>query len=178
MLISQQPGSGASYYLTDGQLSIRHLAYTAGAVTDTYVFDAFCVLLASTGSTPNVYLYAGEQFDPNVGFYYLRARYYQQSTGRSLTDPELGSVFEPASLHRYLYAHGDPVSFRDPTGRFESRANLTFTSGTAISVGAGILTMVGTHALGVAGLAQPGTVCKRPWRAISGRGYASTSSPT
>src|SRR5262249_45178303 len=74
-LISQtRTGGGAHFYLTDGQLSVRQLATAAGAVSDTYTYDAFGVLLASAGSTPNNYRYTGEQFDPNVGFYYLRAR--------------------------------------------------------------------------------------------------------
>ena len=34
------------------------------------------------------------------------------------TDPEVGSVFDPVSLHRYLYANADPVDNRDPSGRF------------------------------------------------------------
>ena len=67
-------------------------------MTDTYSYDAFGVLLASTGSTPNVYLYAGEQLDPNIGFYYLRARYYAQAQGRFIsTDPEEGNIFDPRS---------------------------------------------------------------------------------
>ena len=40
------------------------------------------------GTTPNEYLYSGEQFDPNVGFYYLRARYYDHANGRFVSpDP-------------------------------------------------------------------------------------------
>ena len=111
-------GGGTSFYLTDGQLSTRQLTDGAAAVTDTYTFDAFGVTLASTGSTPNVYLFTGEQLDPNSGFYYLRARYYNQASGRFLTtDPEEGDIFDPVSLHRYLYANANPVDNRDPSGR-------------------------------------------------------------
>jgi len=62
-------------------------------------------------------LYAGEQLDPNVGFYYLRARYYSQATGRFITtDPFQGNIFEPVSLHRYLYAKANPLFYADPSG--------------------------------------------------------------
>jgi RHS repeat-associated protein len=58
-------------------------------------------------------------YDPNVGFYYLRARYYDQTIGRFVTtDPWQGNIFEPATLHRYLYANANPLTFRDPTGQF------------------------------------------------------------
>lgn len=118
-LVSQtRPGTGTRFYHYDGAGSTRNLTDTAGAVTDAYGYDAFGVLLAVTGSTPNNYLYRGEQLDPNVSFYYLRARYYAAATGRFLTvDPEQGSIFDPVSLHRYLYANADPVNHLDPTGR-------------------------------------------------------------
>jgi RHS repeat-associated protein len=127
-LVSQErPGTGRRFYQYDGMGSTRLLTAAAGAVTDTYTYDAFGVLLASTGTTANLYLYRGEQLDPNVGFYYLRARYYAQSIGRFLTtDPAPGSIFDPVSLHRYLYANADPVNKSDPSGRF-SLIEISFT---------------------------------------------------
>ncbi len=41
----------------------------------TYDYDAFGNLLHITGTTPNVYRFAGEQWDPDLNFYYNRARY-------------------------------------------------------------------------------------------------------
>jgi RHS repeat-associated protein len=73
--------------------------------------------LSRTGNTINNYLYAGEQLDPNIGFYYLRARYYNQQTGRFVTtDPFHGSIYDPVSLHKYLYANVNPVMNSDPSG--------------------------------------------------------------
>ena len=47
--------------------------------------------------------YRGEQYDPDLGLYYLRARYYNPATGRFLSrDPEDGKASDPASLHKYL----------------------------------------------------------------------------
>jgi len=167
-LIAQtQPVFGTSVYVVDGQLSVRQLANASGAVTDAYDFDAFGVMLGSSGSTPNAYLYAGEQLDPNLGFYYLRARYYQQASGRFIsTDPELGNVFEPMSLHRYLYTHSDPVNHRDPSGREEfSLSQLTATQLVVISLGAGFLTFGGTLALGIT----------NDWRVALGYGALATA---
>jgi RHS repeat-associated protein len=62
--------------------------------------------------------YRGEQYDPDLGLYYLRARYYNPATGRFLSrDPEDGNITDPATLHKYLYANGDPVNMVDPRGR-------------------------------------------------------------
>src|ERR1035437_1520267 len=98
-----------SFYGYDGMGSVRQLTSLAGGVTDTYNYDAFGNLLNSTGTTPNNYLYRGDQLDKDLGLYYLRARYYNPQTGRFLSrDPEDGNSNDPASLHKYLYANGDP----------------------------------------------------------------------
>jgi len=46
------------------------------------------------------------------------ARYYNPNTGRFLSrDPEDGVAHDPKTLHKYLYAGGDPVNKVDPLGR-------------------------------------------------------------
>ena len=60
-----------------------------------------------------------EQYDNFTGLYYLRARYMNPSTGTFITmDEYAGSVFEPVSLHKYLYANANPVMNSDPTGYY------------------------------------------------------------
>jgi RHS repeat-associated protein len=87
-------------------------------VTDTYDYDAWGNAVNTTGSTPNVYLYRGEQYDPDLRLYYLRARYFNPVTGRLLSrDPADGRITDPRTLHKYLYAAADPVNLADPTGR-------------------------------------------------------------
>jgi RHS repeat-associated protein len=58
--------------------------------------------------------YRGEQYDPDLGLYYLRARYYNPVTGRFLNvDPMAGQ-----GQRRYEYAGADPVDNADPSGNF------------------------------------------------------------
>ncbi|HEY6370703.1 MAG TPA: RHS repeat-associated core domain-containing protein, partial [Candidatus Sulfotelmatobacter sp.] len=84
----------------------------------TYDYDAFGNLIHSTGSTPNNYLFSGEQYDPDLSLYYNRARYLNVSTGRFWTmDTYEGDLESPLSLHKYLYTWADPVDHRDPKGR-------------------------------------------------------------
>jgi RHS repeat-associated protein len=108
----------SSFYGYDGGGSVRQLTNSLGVVTDEYEYDAFGNSFTRSGTTPNNYLYRGEQYDSDLGLYYLRARYYNPATGRFLSrDPEDGKVKNPASLHKYLYANGDPVNASDPMGR-------------------------------------------------------------
>src|SRR5262249_28948852 len=81
-----------SFYGYDGMGSVRLLTDSAGAVTDTYDYDSWGNTVNVTGSTPNWYLYRGEQYDADLGLYYLRARYFNPLTGRFLTmDPASGN---------------------------------------------------------------------------------------
>ncbi|UDQ98306.1 RHS repeat-associated core domain-containing protein [Lentisphaerota bacterium WC36G] len=64
-------------------------------------------------------LYSGEQYDNTLQQQYLRARYYDQNSGRfNRLDPYKGNNFDPQSLHKYAYCHSDPVNAIDPTGMF------------------------------------------------------------
>jgi RHS repeat-associated protein len=106
-----------SFYGYDGMGNVRQLTNAAGTVTDSYEYDAFGNSFTVSGSTPNDYLYRAEQYDSDLGLYYLRARYYNPITGEFLSrDPNEGESDDPASLHKYLYAGGDPVNGFDPTG--------------------------------------------------------------
>ena len=63
-LISQRMvGDSLSFYQSDGHGSVRLLTNASGAITDAYDYDAFGNLLYRSGTTPNDYLYSGEQFD-------------------------------------------------------------------------------------------------------------------
>jgi RHS repeat-associated protein len=102
---------------TDGFGSTRWLTNSAGAITDKVDYDAFGNEVSRTGSTDIEHLYRGEAFDPNVGFYYLRARWMDPSVGRFVTqDTYMGNGSDPATLNKYMYANGNPVMGIDPSG--------------------------------------------------------------
>ena len=126
-----------SFYGYDGFGTVRQLTNSAAAITDTYDYDAFGNKINSTGSTPNNYLYRGEQYDSDLGLYYLRARYMNPLTGRFMgRDPIDGSTYDPATLHKYAYAEDDPVNGSDPTGQMDGTAGTM--PGTRTGVGSAI----------------------------------------
>ncbi|MEM7682297.1 MAG: RHS repeat-associated core domain-containing protein [Planctomycetota bacterium] len=64
-------------------------------------------------------LYSGEFTNAGTGAQYLRARWYNPSTGTfNRLDPFAGNFTDPLSLNKYLYTHGNPVMGIDPTGLF------------------------------------------------------------
>ena len=104
-------------YHFDGIGSTRLTTDRDGAAVDTYVYEAFGDMEASSGSSQNDYLFAGEQYDSNVDLYYLRARYYDPGIGQfDQIDHWDGQDTDPATLHKYAYAHNNPISNTDPSG--------------------------------------------------------------
>jgi RHS repeat-associated protein len=111
------PMPSERFVLSDGFGSTRLLTDPTGAVTDRIDYDAFGNEIGREGTTNVEHLYRGEQFDPNLGWYYLRARYMDPARGRFASmDPFAGFSSDPVSLHKYLYAHADPINSIDPSG--------------------------------------------------------------
>ena len=134
-LISMEREDKISYYLYDGHENIRAISDETGQITDRYSYDAYGNLLEKEGSTENEFLYTGEQYNANTGLYYLRARYMSPSTGTFVSmDSYAGSISEPVSLHKYLYANANPVMYKDPSGNFAAAMSLTATQAVYTSI--------------------------------------------
>jgi len=119
-LISQQQASTVYYLIPDGHGSTRLLTDGSGSVDNAFTYDAYGNLLTSSASPQTPFLYCGEEFDPDLDLYYLRARYLKASVGRFLTLDEFeGLPDEPLSLHKYLYCHAEPIMGRDPSGQLD-----------------------------------------------------------
>ncbi len=104
-------------YHYDGLGSTRLLTDVNGNTTDAYQYEAFGDLLSQTGFSENNYLFTGEQYDEELGQYYLRARYYDQTSGRFTGMDEWdGKPFKPQTLNKYSYAHSSPSNGYDPSG--------------------------------------------------------------
>jgi len=108
--------------LYDGHGSVRHLADSTGALIagQSYNYDAYGNAHGFTpGNVATKLLYSGEWHDSTAQQYYLRARWYSPATGRfNRMDPFAGNNQDPQSLHKYLYAHCDPINGTDPSGLF------------------------------------------------------------
>jgi len=111
--------STATYFLHDGQGSVRQMADATQAITDTVAYSAFGKTLAATGTTLSPYRYGGQWEERRSQLYHLRARWMRAGTGRFVsTDPFAGMERDPATLHSYVYARQNPVRFDDRSGRF------------------------------------------------------------
>ncbi|MEV0387957.1 SpvB/TcaC N-terminal domain-containing protein [Nonomuraea sp. NPDC050643] len=125
---------GSTTFGTDanGRLA-EHLNYFPGG--ETWVEE-------SPGQ-PNPYQFTGKELDPETGYYYHGARYYDPKLGLwKSADPIVDDyldgegndgVYNPGNLNLYGYGYNNPVQNTDPGG------NLVFLVPAAILVGKGVM---------------------------------------
>ena len=107
-----RPGA-IGYYNEDGIGSVTSLSTSAGILANTYTYDYFGKLTASTGTLVNPFQYTGREFDTETGIYYYRARYFDPHSGRFTGEDPLGFGSSP---NFYGYANNSPIRQTDPLG--------------------------------------------------------------
>lgn len=120
------PATGQSLaYAPDGLGGVRLTVNPAnGQMVDQYRYAPFGWLLSGDESD-NTRRFTGESYDPATRLYYLRARYYDPTMGRFLTqDAFPGLAADPTTQHVYAYVGNNPVNWVDPGGNFAIAAVL------------------------------------------------------
>ena len=103
---------GDIFYLADALGSTLGLADINGNIQTQYTYDPFGATTSTGLPTSNTVGFTGREMD-NTGLYYYRARYYEPSMGRFLSEDPIGFK---ADMNVYAYAFSSPVNFVDPSG--------------------------------------------------------------
>lgn len=123
-LVFADSGSGTNktYYMYNGHGDVIQLTSSTGSTIKNYDYDAFGNEKNPAPSDTNVFRYSGEYYDSSSGTYYLRARYYDPTIGRFITeDSDWGRDRDPLSLNLYTYCESDPINAWDPTGHIKDK---------------------------------------------------------
>jgi len=120
-ILTMNRGGNTYYYHQNSLGSIAAVTNGVGAVVERYEYDAYgnvSVFDGSYSSLPgsaigNPYMFTGREYDPETGFYYYRARYYDPVWGRFLQQDPLGYV---DGMNLYEYVRENPVNWVDPRG--------------------------------------------------------------
>ena len=107
----QVVGGVISYFIADHLGSVVRVTDSAGAPTLTREYDPWGNPLQ--GSTTSGYTFTGREWDPETGFYYYRARYYDPTAGRFISEDPIGPT---NTIDLYGYALQNPLNFSDPLG--------------------------------------------------------------
>jgi RHS repeat-associated protein len=102
----------ALYYQHDQYGSTRLLTAQSGTVAAAFTYDAYGNLTGHTGTADTPLRWNGQYQDTDTNLYYLRARYYDPTTGQFISrDPMAAASHSP-----YGYAGDDPLNQIDPSG--------------------------------------------------------------
>jgi len=71
-----------SYCNADGLGSVTSLSSSTGTLAQTYAYDSVGNTTGSSGSLTNFFRYTGREFDTESSLCFVRARYFDPSTGR------------------------------------------------------------------------------------------------
>jgi RHS repeat-associated protein len=82
-------------------------------LANTYTYDSFGKLTASSGTLANPFQYTSRELDPETGLLNYRARYYDPSLGRFVSEDPIGFH---AGVNFYDYVLNRPTVFLDPAG--------------------------------------------------------------
>jgi RHS repeat-associated protein len=119
--------NGTLYFLKDGHGTTRALTNGSETVIERYDFDAYGNEVAYADSSGNPvmvntatdWLSSDGRTDTETSLIYQNARLAYRPTGRFISaDAYEGTASEPSTLHKYSYAHSNPVQYVDATGRF------------------------------------------------------------
>jgi RHS repeat-associated protein len=113
--LAQVRSGTATYYEADGLGSITSLTNSSGVAAATYTYDSFGKLTASAGSVTNPFQYTAREFDTETGLYYYRARHYDPTVGRFISEDPHKEVLR--GLNFYAYVRNNPVGYTDPDGK-------------------------------------------------------------
>ena len=116
--VSMNSSGSAHYYLYDTQGSVANVTAAPGTTDWTYSYDPFGATRTQTHNDPtapaNPMQYSGEMLDTTSGLYNLRARQYDATTGRFLSQDPLANADQTAGT--YIYANDNPNIYNDPAG--------------------------------------------------------------
>ena len=115
-VLAQEHGDGrVSWHLSDHLGSVRDLVSGDGTVENLIIYASFGNVLQQTNPAAKTrYLFAGREYDAEVGLYYLRARYLDPALGRFISEDPIGFSGKNPNLWRYV--GNNPVSWVDPNG--------------------------------------------------------------
>jgi RHS repeat-associated protein len=115
--LAQLRAGTASYYEQDDLGSVTSLSNSGGALPNSYVYDTFGNVAASSGSLVNSFQYTGREYDLETGLRYHRNRYYDPLVGRFLSEDPIAWF---GGFNFYRYVLNSPTKFIDPFGLDET----------------------------------------------------------
>ncbi len=109
--------SWTGYYTNDPRGSVTGVTGSEGTLWKSYRYSPTGDITFGKPEYNNAYSYNAEDYNPNLEFQYLRARYYDVERGDFVTeDTYLGNITDPLTLNRYNYVKSSAPNYVDSSG--------------------------------------------------------------
>jgi RHS repeat-associated protein len=106
-----------AWLVQDRQGSVVGVVDTGGNLQDQISYDAYGNILSETDADwGGRFKYAGMMYDQDLSLYLDRARVYDPTTGRYMSQDPLGFDAGDSNLYRYVF--NSPTKGTDPSGQF------------------------------------------------------------
>ncbi len=114
-ILATDTGGDVLWHLSDHLGSTRDLADASGQILNHICYDAFGRLVSESDPRRTTrFLFNAREYDAVLGWYDLKARYFDPSTGRFTTEDPIRFAGGDANLYRYV--GNEPIRLSDPTG--------------------------------------------------------------
>jgi RHS repeat-associated protein len=117
--ISVETAEIINYYVNNEINSVTDILDDSGKVQNTINYNEFGVIENPevVNTNGNIFGYTGHVYDNSTGLHYAKARYYDPTVGRFISeDSYRGDINDPVSLNLYTYVNNNPINLFDPTG--------------------------------------------------------------
>jgi RHS repeat-associated protein len=116
-VLADERGGTVVWALADNQGTIRDVVVDGnGTILNHVTYDSFGRVVAQTNPAVEFrYGYTGREQDAETGLDYYRARYYDASNGRFISEDPLGFGAGDGNLTRYV--GNSPTNWTDPSGK-------------------------------------------------------------
>jgi RHS repeat-associated protein len=114
-VLADERGGTVVWALSDNQGTVRDIVDGNGTILNHVVYDSYGKVVGqSDASVEFRYGYTGREQDSETGLDYYRARYYDASNGRFISEDPLG--FSAGDTNIYRYVANSPTNYNDPSG--------------------------------------------------------------
>ena len=116
VLVRRDECTGQRYfYYADALGNVRSIVDSSNRVVNSYRYDSFGKIISSTEGIENSVTYTGREWEPALGLYYYRNRWYDPTIGRFVSEDPIGFG---GGNNFYAYVGNNPVNFSDPWGLY------------------------------------------------------------
>jgi RHS repeat-associated protein len=115
-------GNQTYYFQQDRNGNVTHLTNATRTIVEQYKYDAFGAPTIYNGAGVEIpataynnrFIFTGREYAATFGFYEYRARAYNPTLGRFMSEDPKG--FDGGDYNLFRYCHNDPLDLTDPMG--------------------------------------------------------------